>query len=133
MDEDDIKDHYREGTRSYFDSTAGDDLCRIAEELAHLRVFLLSLCRFRRVDGELLKDLTCAEEAVQEVLAPRWKACQEALAEASESELDEVDTTWFGRDMPDHFRNMTVESLQVAITNSRGLRVSRNPATRGDL
>lgn len=131
MDEDDIQDHYREGTRSYFDSTVGDDLCRIADEMEHLRDFLLGLCRFRKIDEETLSYLACAEEAVQEILFSRWSACQEALNGATEEELSEMDTTWMGRPIPDHFSGMTVAQLQVAIRNARDIRVPTNPATYG--
>lgn len=128
-----LKDHYREAARSYTDSTAGDDLNRVAEELEHLKGFLLGLCRYRTVDAELLNDLACAEEAVQEILAPRWNACQASLAEATEAELDEMDTSLMGDTMPSHFFGMTVEALKAAVSTTYALRVATNPATRGDL
>jgi hypothetical protein len=131
MESEDIQDHYREGTRSHFDSTVGDDLCRIADEREHLRDFLLGLCRFRKIDEETLRYLACAEEAVQEILLPRWSACQESLSQATEEELSEMDTTWMGRPIPDHFSSMTVVHLQVAIRNARDIRVPTNPANYG--
>lgn len=123
------RDRWREDAHNYFDSTTGDDLSRMATEMEHLRDYLLGLFRFNKIDQHTVGELIAVEEAVQALLQPRWDACQGVLLDATSEQLEEMDTDWMGKDMPSHFRGMTVESLKAMATRRPTRPAPTNPAT----
>jgi hypothetical protein len=129
--DDDARDHFQEAARSHFDHCAGDDLISMAKELEELRDFLLGLARRRLVPAneETIRYMAAAEEAVRDLLADRWQQCQSALEQATDKELEEVDTLWMGKTMPDYFSEMTVTALRGLLAHARQPRTPTNPTT----
>jgi hypothetical protein len=123
------RDRFRDKAQSVFDNTAGDDLTRIVDELKQTNQVLLGLFRFRKVDEEALFELQVAEQAIHELLYPRWRECQKALDDATDDQLEDSDTEWHGKDMPVFFGGMTLDRLKDEVKAARSIRVPTNPAT----
>lgn len=111
----------------HFDTSAGDDLCGIAKQMDDLRDYLIGLKRYTKITEETIRDMSCVEEAVMEVLYTRWEECQVALAEAHEDDLHEIDTSQMGLPFPLHFGAMKSPSDFQAMVMR--LRTPTNPST----